>query len=324
MAEKMAEKKVPYQYDGRQFEGMIVYDESVNGKASGRFHAARLEGRVRRHHRPGAQRRRQGLCRADGRHVRRPATAQKPKTQDDLRAGMLAVHKDQPFTLACGGKAYDTLLAEAQKLGIADTGKDRGDRLLRRRRLCPRTGARRRRTSRPSWCSTSPIPIRSNPARRATSRAACWRSTARADPVTPKPMMDALEDELTKAKVDWQVMMFGDAVHSFCDPTAQGPADALRRKALPQILHADARLFRRDVLNARGAAHSLAGRRMTEATGMSNSTSNLTSTLTRRTLLPVPPPRRSRRGADPAAAEAPRRRRRDARHLSLQDRHATS
>ena len=25
----------------------------------------------------------------------------------------------------------------------------------------------------------------------------------RADPVTPKPMMDALEEELTKAKVDW-------------------------------------------------------------------------------------------------------------------------
>ena len=39
------------------------------------------------------------------------------------------------------------------------------------------------------------------------------------DPVTPKPMMDAFEDELTKANVDWQIMMFGGAVHSFCDPT---------------------------------------------------------------------------------------------------------
>ena len=44
-----------------------------------------------------------------------------------------------------------------------------------------------------------------------------------ADPVTPKPMMDAFE-ELTKAKVEWQVMMFGGAVHSFCGPTADaGP-----------------------------------------------------------------------------------------------------
>ena len=46
-----------------------------------------------------------------------------------------------------------------------------------------------------------------------------------ADPVTPKSMMDAFEDELAKVKVDWQVMMFGGAVHSFCDPTANaGPA----------------------------------------------------------------------------------------------------
>jgi hypothetical protein len=37
-------------------------------------------------------------------------------------------------------------------------------------------------------------------------------------------MMDVFEDELTQAKVDWQVMMFGGAVHSFCDPTANaGP-----------------------------------------------------------------------------------------------------
>ena len=45
-----------------------------------------------------------------------------------------------------------------------------------------------------------------------------------ADPVTPKPMMDAFEEELTKANVDWQIMMFGGAVHSFCDPTVHaGP-----------------------------------------------------------------------------------------------------
>ena len=36
-------------------------------------------------------------------------------------------------------------------------------------------------------------------------------------------MMDALEQEFTDAKVDWQVMMFGGAVHSFCDPAHDGP-----------------------------------------------------------------------------------------------------
>jgi dienelactone hydrolase len=45
-----------------------------------------------------------------------------------------------------------------------------------------------------------------------------------ADPITPKPMMDALENELTQSNVDWQIMMFGGAVHSFCDPTVHaGP-----------------------------------------------------------------------------------------------------
>jgi dienelactone hydrolase len=27
---------------------------------------------------------------------------------------------------------------------------------------------------------------------------------------------------MSGAKVDWQIMMFGGAVHSFCDPTANG------------------------------------------------------------------------------------------------------
>jgi dienelactone hydrolase len=51
-----------------------------------------------------------------------------------------------------------------------------------------------------------------------------------ADPVTPKAKMDAFEQELTDAKVDWQVMMFGGAVHSFCDPTAVGGAQRYDEK----------------------------------------------------------------------------------------------
>ena len=34
----------------------------------------------------------------------------KTKAEPELRAGMLSVHNDLPFTLACGGKAYDTLI----------------------------------------------------------------------------------------------------------------------------------------------------------------------------------------------------------------------
>ena len=44
-------------------------------------------------------------------------------------------------------------------------------------------------------------------------------------------MMDAFTEELTKAQVDWQVMMFGGAVHSFCDPTNKAYSEKLARKS---------------------------------------------------------------------------------------------
>ena len=37
------------------------------------------------------------------------------------------------------------------------------------------------------------------------------------DPVTSREEVDALEKEMTEADVDWQIMMFGKAAHSFCD-----------------------------------------------------------------------------------------------------------
>ena len=53
----------------------------------------------------------------------------------------------------------------------------------------------------------------------------------RADPITPKDKMDVLEDELSKAKVDWNIVTFGPpAVHSFCDRTAKGPATQFDEK----------------------------------------------------------------------------------------------
>ena len=42
--------------------------------------------------------------------------------------------------------------------------------------------------------------------------------------------MDAFEEEMTQAKIDWQVMMFGGAVHSFCDLTANAQAQRYDEK----------------------------------------------------------------------------------------------
>jgi len=173
----MAEKKVPYQVNGRQFEGMIVYDDSVNAKRPAIFMQPDWK----------------GVCGDTIAQARTVAGkdyvvlmadmfglgyGDKLKTTQELMAGMRAVHDDLAFTIGCGGRAYDTLLAEAIKLGSSIP--------QRMRRLAIARGAASRWSrpgpvpiSRRSSCSTLPIPIRSFPARPATLRARCWRSMAR-------------------------------------------------------------------------------------------------------------------------------------------------
>src|SRR6201993_1021051 len=118
----MTETKVAYQVGGRQFEGMLVYDDAVTAKVPAIFMQPDWK----------------GVC-ADTIGQARPVAGKdyvvlmadmfgagygaKPKTPDELRAGMLAVHKNLPFTIACGGAAYDALLGEADKLGLVDTEK---------------------------------------------------------------------------------------------------------------------------------------------------------------------------------------------------------
>jgi len=218
----MTEKKVPYQFDGRQFEGVIVYDDSVNIKRPAVFMQPDWKGVC-------ADTIGQAKSVAGKDYVVLMADmfgtgyGAKPKTQDELRAGMLAVHKDLPFTIACGGKAYATLLAEADKLGLVATGKKAaigycagGGYALEQ----ARAGA-----DFPAlvvFHVTNPNPVVAATPCNIKGRVLAIHGAA--DPITPKPMMDAFEAEMTGAKVDWQVMMFGGAVHSFCDPTVHaGP-----------------------------------------------------------------------------------------------------
>jgi dienelactone hydrolase len=219
----MAEKKVSYQVDGRQFEGMIVYDDSVTAKRPIVFVQPDWKGVC-------ADTVAQARTVAGKDHVVLMADmfgsgyGNTPKTREELAARMGAVHRDLAFTVACGGKAYDTLLAEASKLGVIDPAKTAavgycagGGFALEQ----ARAGADFKAVV--VLHVTNPNPV--VPGTPCNIKGRVLAIHGAADPVTPKPMMDAFEEEMTKAKVDWQVMMFGGAVHSFCDPTANaGPS----------------------------------------------------------------------------------------------------
>jgi len=217
----MAEKKVPYQVNGRNFEGMLVYDDRVREKRPAVFMQPDWKG-------VDADTIAQARTVAGKDYVVLMADmfgagyGDKQKTRDQLMAGMKAVHTDLAFTLACGGKAYDTLLAEADKLGLVDTGRKAaigycagGGFVLEQ----ARAGADFKAVV--VFHVTNPNPVVAGTPCNIKGRVLAIHG--RADPVTPKPMMDALEDELTKAKVDWHIVTFGRGVHSFCDPTANIP-----------------------------------------------------------------------------------------------------
>jgi dienelactone hydrolase len=40
------------------------------------------------------------------------------------------------------------------------------------------------------------------------------------DPYAPKAVVDAFQEEMRKSGVDWQMVLYGDAVHSFSNPTS--------------------------------------------------------------------------------------------------------
>jgi len=218
----MAQKKVPYQVSGRQFEGLIIYDESVKAKRPAVFMQPDWKGVC-------ADTIGQAHAVAGKDYVVLMADmfgagyGDKPKTQQELASGMRAVHADLAFTTACGHKAYTTTLEEANALGLVDASKKAAIG------YCAGGGfALEQARSGEDFKAvvvfhvTNPNPVIPGTPCNIKGRVLAIHGSA--DPITPKPMMDALEEELTKAKVDWQVMMFGGAVHSFCDPTASaGP-----------------------------------------------------------------------------------------------------
>jgi dienelactone hydrolase len=222
-------RPVAYEVDGRKFEGMIVHDDSVKTKRPVIFMQPDWKG-------------------VDASTVAMARTVAgadyvvlmadmfgvgyggDQKTVAQLMAGMSVVHKDLPFTIACGRTALDALLAEANRLGIADATRTAaigycagGGFLLEH----ARTGADFRAIV--VLHVTNPNPVDAAAPSHIKGRVLAIHGTA--DPVTPMPMMYAFTEELTKAGTDWQLLTVGGVVHSFSDPASKTYSEKLTRES---------------------------------------------------------------------------------------------
>lgn len=225
----MAEIAVTYEFDGRTFEGVIAYDESVSAKRPVMFVQPDWSG-VSRIMIDAA------MAAAGPDYVVLIADmfgqgyASRPKDFDQLLAGMLAVHKDRDFTVNCGAAAFKALLAAADEKGLVDMGAAKsglgycagGGFLLEQARAGEDLDAVA------VLHVTNPNPV--VPGTPCNIKGKVLAIHGAADPVTSKEGIHALEAELTEAGVDWRTMMLGEGRHAFCVPK-ESPDLAVRYDA---------------------------------------------------------------------------------------------
>lgn len=213
---------VPYEAGGRHFEGAIVFDEGGGAERPAIFTQPDWKGVC-------ADSIQQARTAAGPHYVMLLADmfgagyGQTERPQEELRANMLAVHNDIAFTIACGTAARAALTGEASKRGLIDAAKAGAIGFCAGAGFAleqARAGADFRGLV--AFHATNPNPVVKGAPRAIRGRVLALHGAD--DPITPKAQMDALAEELSAAKVDWQIMMFGGAVHSFCDPTVHaGP-----------------------------------------------------------------------------------------------------
>ena len=139
---------------------------------------------------------------------------------NDLLQGMLAVHKDLDFTLTCGNTAYEKMLGEAKARGLVRDDAKKfavgycagGGFLMEQARAGADFAALT------VLHITNPTPVVPDTPCRVKGRVLAIHGAE--DPVTTRPMLNALEAELTGAGAEWQTVWFSNAVHSFCVPSA--------------------------------------------------------------------------------------------------------
>jgi dienelactone hydrolase len=212
---KPMQKSVKYELEGTKFEGVLIYDDAVKTPRPGLVLVPNWMGINELNLKQAAQ-----IASKDyiifvadmyGQTVR-------PKTMDEASKAAGALKGDRKIMRARVNKALDVLKAEAKAAGL-DAKK------LGAIGFCfggttvielARSGADVAGVvSFHGGLDASPVPIDSK-----GIKAKVLALHGADDPFVPAADVKAFEDEMRKSKVDWQLVSYGNAVHSFTDVDA--------------------------------------------------------------------------------------------------------
>ncbi len=212
----MVDKKIAYDIDGQKYEGVLVFDDSVSAKRPAVLMAPNWMGVTK-----GAVTKTKLL--AGGKYVFFVADMYgvdiRPKNGKEAGKAAGTVRKSISMMRARVNKAMDVLLAQGSSLGITNNAKTAaigfcfgGGNVLELARSGRNVGGVV--SFHGDLKSKTP-----EDARNIKSKVLILHGAD--DPFQPKANRDAIEAEMRAAKVDWQLIAFGGAVHSFTEPHAK-------------------------------------------------------------------------------------------------------
>lgn len=210
-------KAVPYEIDGEAFEGVLLYDDSVTTPRPGLLAIPNWMGvnddTVAKAARAAGSRYVVFLADMYGKAVR-------PSNADEARVAATSVRADRALMRRRAQAAVEVLRAQgdevaldARKLGAIGFCFGGGAVLELARSGAPLQGF-------VSFHGNLDTP---NPADAKNIQAPVLVLHGADDPAVPQAQVDGFVAEMKAAGVDWQLVSYGGAVHSFTDPKANVP-----------------------------------------------------------------------------------------------------
>ncbi len=220
-AAKMVEQKVPYEIDGKKFQGVLVYDDAVKAKRPAILMAPDWAGvqpkNVTQAKRVAGKSYVVFVADMFGADYH-------PKSAKEMGAASGAIKKDIPMMRARIEKGLSLLLEQGGKAGVIDPKKVAaigfcfgGGNVLE----LARAGA----DVKAVVTFHGDLAAEHPDASKVKGKVLVLHGAD--DPVVPQKARNAFEDEMKAAKVDYEMVVFANTVHSFTDPTAKFAGTAM-------------------------------------------------------------------------------------------------